>query len=260
MPLVNNMLADKIDIAYIGDMPAIVLGSKGELAETRFVAVTDADEGGEFVIYVKKGSPIKSVKELDRKSVSVPFGGFTHRFAEVVAAREQITFKFVGQSPEIGLTNLQTGKVDAYIPWNPYGGMAVARGFGEPLVDGTKYGFDSLRGVVVSKTFLDKHPDVLIGWLRAELDAHRMMRERPDEAAKIIFEDWKRYEVPLDIIRHDFTHKTFPDDISPQWRKVLTDGAEFLLSNKFIEHVPEWDRFIDDSWLKKAAEIPSQYQ
>src|SRR5271155_4825709 len=42
MPLVNNMLAGKIDIGYIGDMPAIVLGSKSNLQATRFVAVTDA--------------------------------------------------------------------------------------------------------------------------------------------------------------------------------------------------------------------------
>ena len=155
MPLVNNVLAGKVDIAYIGDMPAIVLGSKSNLTPSRFIAITDADEGGESVIYVKKGSPIQSVNALDGKTVSVPFGGFTHRFAEVVAAAEKIKFKFVGQSPEVGLTNLQAGKVDAYIPWDPYGRMAVARGFGEPLVDGTKYHFLSLRGVVISESFFE---------------------------------------------------------------------------------------------------------
>jgi sulfonate transport system substrate-binding protein len=260
MPLVNSILAGKIDIAYIGDMPAIVLGSKGNLTPSRFISITDADEGGESVIYVKKGSPIKSVKELDGKTVSVPFGGFTHRFAEVVADAEKIKFKFVGQSPEVGLTNLQAGKVDAYIPWDPYGRMAVARGFGEPLVDGTKYHFLSLRGVVVSESFLQKNPDVVLGWIRAELDAHKMMRDQPDRAAKLIFEDWKSYEVPLDIIRFDFTYKSFPDDIPPKWRKVLTDGAQFLLAHKFIEQEPDWSKFIDDSWLTKAAVIQSQFR
>lgn len=258
MPLVNNMLAGKIDIGYIGDMPAIVLGSKSDLQPTRFIAVTDADEGGESVIYVKKGSPIKTVKQLDGQSVSVPFGGFTHRFAEVVEQTEHIKFNIVGQSPEVGLTNLQAGKVAAYIPWEPYGKMAVARGFAEPLVDGTKYHFNSLRGVVVRQGFLDAHPDVVIGWLRAELDAHKMMRDQPDKAAKIIFEDWKKYDVPYDIIRSDFNHSLFPDEITPEWRKVLTDGGAFLLSYQLIERVPDWNTFIDDSWLKKAAAIPSQ--
>ena len=210
MPLVNNMLAGKIDIGYIGDMPAIVLGSKGDLQPTRFVAVTDADEGGESVIYVKKDLPINTVKGLDGQSVSLPFGGFTHRFAEVVEQAENIKFNIVGQSPEVGLTNLQAGKVAAYIPWEPYGKMAVARGFAQPLVDGTKYHFNSLRGVVVSKAFMDAHPDIVIGWMRAELDAHKMMREQPDRAAKIIFDDWQKFDVPLDIIRSDFDHSLFP--------------------------------------------------
>jgi ABC-type nitrate/sulfonate/bicarbonate transport system substrate-binding protein len=138
--------------------------------------------------------------------------------------------------------------------------LAVARGFGEPIVDGTKYKFASLRGVVVSKAFLDKNPDVVLGWLRAELDAHKMMRERPDQAAKIIYDDWKSYDVPLDIIRHDFTYKSFPDDISQKWRKVLTDGAQFLLAHKFIEQEPDWIKFIDDTWLTKSAGIPSQFK
>jgi len=258
MPLVNNMLAGKIDIGYIGDMPAIVLGSKSDLQQTRFVAVTDADEGGESVIYVKKDSPIKAAKGLDGQNVSVPFGGFTHRFAEVVEQAENIKFNIVGQSPEVGLTNLEAGKVAAYIPWEPYGKMAVARGFAEPLTDGTKYHFNSLRGVVVSKAFMDAHPEIVLGWMRAELDAHKMMREQPDRAAKIIFDDWKKYDVPLKIIRSDFDHSIFPDEITPEWRKVLTDGGDFLLSHQLIERVPNWNTFIDDSWLKKAAAIPSQ--
>ena len=258
MPLVNNMLAGKIDIGYIGDMPAIVLGSKGDLQPTRFVAVTDADEGGESVIYVKKDSPINTVKGLDGQSVSLPFGGFTHRFAEVVEQAENIKFNIVGQSPEVGLTNLQAGKVAAYIPWEPYGKMAVARGFAQPLVDGTKYHFNSLRGVVISKSFMEAHPDIVVGWLRAELDAHKMMREQPDRAAKIIFDDWQKFDVPLDIVRSDFNHSLFPDEITPEWRKVLTDGGDFLLSHKLIEVVPDWNTFIDDSWIKKTAAIPSQ--
>jgi sulfonate transport system substrate-binding protein len=258
MPLVNNMLADKVDIAYLGDMPSIILGSKSALSQTQFVGLTEADDGEEAVIYVKKGSPITSVKELHGKTVSVPFGGFTHRFAEVVMKAENIQFTFVGQSPEVGLSNLQAGKVEAFIPWNPYGRLAVLRGFGQPLTDGTKYNFSSLRGIVVRKAFYENHPDIVVGWLRAELDAHRMMREKPDAAAKFIFEDWKKYEVPLEIIRHDFSYKSFPDDLPQKWRQIMVDSAEFLLKHKFIDKTPDWATYINDAPLKKAAEIPSQ--
>jgi NitT/TauT family transport system substrate-binding protein len=258
MPLVNNMLADKVDIAYLGDMPSIVLGSKSALAQSYFIGLTEADDGEEVGIIVKKGSPIKSVKELAGKTVSVPFGGFTHRFAEVVMTTDGIKFKFVGQSPEVGLSNLQAGKVDAYMPWNPFGRLAVLRGFGEKITDGKKYNFSSLRAIVVRKTFYEKHPDVVAGWMRAELDAHQLARSKPDVAAKLIFDDWKKFDVPLEVIRNDFSYKIFPDDIPDKWRKVMVDSAQFLLSHKYIEKAPDWASFFNEAPIKKAASIPSQ--
>ncbi len=258
MPLVNNVLAGKVDIAYFGDMPAIVLGSKREVSESKLVGITEGDEGGSSNIYVKKGSPIASIKELDGKRVSVSFGAYTHRFSEVVSEVEKISFKFIGQSPEVGLTSLQTGSVDAYITWPPYGALAVYRGFGQKLMDGTKYKFSSARCIVVSKAFAEKYPQVLIGWLRAELDAHKILRERPKFAAKLIYDAWKRYDVPMEVVVQGFNYTVFPDDISPQWRKVLTDGADFLLKHNMIKDVPDFKSYIDDSFIRKAATIPSQ--
>jgi NitT/TauT family transport system substrate-binding protein len=258
MPVVNNMVAGKIDIGYFADMPAIALASKADLTETYFISVTDADEGGASVVYVKKGSSITSVKGLDGKRVSVPFGGYTHRFAEVLEAAEGIKFVLTGQSPEVGLSSLQVGTVDAYIPWPPYGPMAVYQGFGQKLVDGTKYKFNSLRGVVVTKKFAEEHPKVVVGWLRAELDAHKILRDNPNYAAQLIFEDWKQYNVPLDVIKQDFSYKLFPDEIAPEWRKVLVDGAAFLQSHNFIEHSVNFDTFINEGYLKEAAALPTQ--
>ena len=258
MPLVNSLVAGKLDMGYQGDMPIIVLASKSALEPTKFIAVTDADHGGASEIYVAKKSPIKTIKDLSGKRVSIPFGGYTHRFAEVLEAKEGIKFEFVGQSPEVGLTSLESGKVDAYIPWPPYGELAVYKGFARKLADGTKYHFDALRGVVVTKEFADQHPEVVIGWLRAELDAHKILREQPDYAAKLIFEDWKDYSIPLPVIREEFPSRVFPDEITPEWRKVLTDGAGFLRSHKFISGDIDFDKYVDDSYLKKAAAIPSQ--
>lgn len=258
MPLVNNVLAGKVDIAYFGDMPAIILGSKRDVAASMLVGITEADEGGSSNVYVKKGSPITSIKELDGKRVSVSFGAYTHRFSEIVAQAEKINFKFIGQSPEVGLTSLQTGSVDAYITWPPYGALAVHRGFGQKLTDGTIYKFSSVRCIVVSKAFAEKHPQVLLGWLRAELDAHKILRERPKSAAKLIYDAWKRYDVPMEVVVQGFNYTVFPDDISPQWRKVLTDGADFLLKHNLIKEAPDFNSYIDDSFIRRAAAIPSQ--
>lgn len=258
MPLVNNVIAGKVDIAYLGDTPAIILGSKRDVALSKFVAVTEADDGVTAVAYVKTDSPISSVKQLDGKRVSISFGAYTHRFAEMLFNRENIKPTFVGQSPEVGLTSLQTGKVDAYITWSPYGPMAVHRGFGKKLVDGRPFNFQSVRCIVVSKAFAEKHPDVLVGWLRAELDAHRLLRERPKHAAKLIHNDWRRFDIPLEAISDEMRFKTYPDELSPSLVKTFRESSEFLLKNDLIKQLPDFASFVDDSYLKKAAAIKSQ--
>ena len=66
-------------------------------------------------------------------------------------------------------------------------------------MDGSKMKFNSARCIVVSKEFAAKHPDIVVGWLRAELDAHVILRERQRFAAQLIYNDWKSYEVPMDV-------------------------------------------------------------
>jgi len=153
---------------------------------------------------------------------------------------------------------LQAGKVEAYIPWPPHGPLAVEKGFARKLTDGTAYHFSSVRGIVVSTAFAEQHPDVLVGWLRAQLDAQQIMRERSPYAARLIAEEWKAFSVPIPIIQEGFSYEKFPGEITPQWRKVLTDGAEFLRSHKFIDASIDFNAFIDDSYLKKATAMPSQ--
>ncbi|HEX2654926.1 MAG TPA: glycine betaine ABC transporter substrate-binding protein [Xanthobacteraceae bacterium] len=258
MPLVNNIIAGKIDIAYMGDTPSLILGSRHDVAESKFVAVTEADQGGSAAVFIKNDAPFKSIADLDKKKVSISFGAYTHRFAEQLADSNKLKFEYVGQSPEVGVSSLQAGRVDALITWPPYGELAVHRGFGRVLMDGSGMKFNSARCVVVSKDFAEKHPDILIGWLRAELDAHRLLRERPNYAAQLIFEDWKKYDVPLEVIKEGFKYKVYPDDIAPEWRKVMTDSADFLLKQGLVKQSPNFGTFIDDSYLKKAAAIPSQ--
>jgi NitT/TauT family transport system substrate-binding protein len=256
MPLVNNILAGKVDIAYMGDTPSLILGSRRD--DSKLVAITEADEGGSAAVFVKKDSPVSSIKELSDKRISISFGAYTHRFAEVLSDAEKIKFNYVGQAPEVGVTSLEAGRVDALITWPPYGELAVFRGFGRTLMDGSKMKFDSARCIVVSKEFAEKHPDILVGWLRAELDAHVILRERQRYAAQLIYNDWKSYEVPLDVVKAEFSYKVFPDDISPRWRKVLTDSADFLLKQGLVKQLPDFATFTDDSFLKKAAAVQSQ--
>lgn len=251
-PLVNNMIARKVHMAYLGDMPAIVLSSKKASLDTRLVALCQNDKGTSAALLVPKDSPVKSVKELDGKRVATGFGSYLHRFLEVVQEREQVKFTLVNQPPEVALTNLQAGKIDGDGRWPPQWGLAVHRGIARVLATGKDYDFQYLCGLVVSRDYAAQHPKVVEGWVRAELEAHEFIRKNPEKTAQIVFEAWEK-KIPLEVIQRDLQDVFYPDEISREHVESLKAGTEFLLRNKMIEVKPDIDAWVDPSFLKAAA-------
>ena len=85
--IVNNMLAGKQHIGYMGDMPAIVSTTKTEVADVRLVANLGLayDQCNAFL--VRNDAPQfkndqEAIKWLDGKTVAVPKGSCTDRFAQ----------------------------------------------------------------------------------------------------------------------------------------------------------------------------------
>lgn len=251
-PLVNNMIARKIQLSYLGDMPAIVLASKKANLETRLVGLCQSDKGTSAALMVPKDSPVKSVKDLDGKRVATGFGSYLHRFLEVVQDKEKVKFTLVNQPPEVALSNLQAGKIDADGRWPPHWGLAVNKGIARVLTTGKEYNFQFVCGLVVSKQFADEHPKVVTGWLRAELDAHELIRKDPAKAAQLIFEAWEK-KIPLEVIQRDVESALYPDQLLPEHVEALKAGADFLFRNKMIDAKPDIDEWVDTRFLQAAS-------
>lgn len=251
-PLVNNMIARKIQMMYVCDTPALVLASKKAALESRLIAVGQTDDGTSAAILVAKDSPIKSVKELNGKRVATGFGSYLHRFAEVVQAKEGIAFSLVNQTPEVRISNLEAGKIDGDATWPPYWNLAVNNGLARVLITGKSYNYRPVcSAAVVSKEFADQHPRVVEGWLKAELEAHEFLRKNPDKAATVIYEAWEK-KIPVEVIRRDLAYTTYPDEILPEHTATLKEATEFLLRHKMIDTKPDVDAFVDDRYLKAA--------
>ena len=87
--IVNGMLAGKVDIGYVGDMPGIVSTSHPEVRDIRIVSVLGLgyDQCNVFLVRTdapKFSSSEDALKWLDGKTVAVPKGSCTDRFAQAV--------------------------------------------------------------------------------------------------------------------------------------------------------------------------------
>ncbi len=160
-------------------------------------------------------------------------------------------FTLVNQPPEVALSNLQASKIDADGRWPPHWGLAVNKGIARVLATGKDYNFQFVCGLVVNKEFAEQHPKVITGWLRAEIDAHELIRKEPARAAQIIFEAWEK-KIPLEVIQRDVESALYPDQVQPEHAEVLKAGAEFLSRNKMIDTTPDIDGWIDTRYLAGA--------
>lgn len=189
--IVNNMLAGKQHIGYMGDMPAIVSTTKQQVADIRLVAVLGLGFDQCNVFLARKDAPdFKSPKEalkwLDGKQVAVPKGACTDRFAQAVFKKEGVKpGAYLNQNIEVITSGFRAGKLDAAAIWEPTASRIVAEGLAKRVASG--YSVDENDGgfMAMRADLINSRPDVVKAWLNAELDAQLFLAD-PKNAKEII--------------------------------------------------------------------------
>ena len=252
--LINNWIAGKLEIAYLGDMPAIMLQSKQ--GDTKWVCPAVSAGGKVAAIYVPKDSSAQGIKDLDGKAVAVGIGSVLHRILDHVMETECITFKLLNQAPEVAMGNLEAGKIDAWCPWPPYISLARRKGVGRVLLpDTTKYEpeVNSVWPLVVSESFAQAHPLIVEGLVRADMDLHRFMEEHPDEAAEIVYKELGE-KIPLPVLKESLATYGYTSDFGKQEIDTMQLAIDFLKKKKILKKEFQASDWADPTWVNKVAD------
>lgn len=175
--IVNGMLAGKVDIGYVGDMPGIVSTSHPDVRDIRIVSVlgTGFDQCNAFLVRTdapKFNSPEEALKWLDGKIVAVPKGSCTDRFAQAVfKAKNLKPSEYLNQSIEVITSGFRAKKLDAAVMWEPTTSRLVQDGLARKVATGASV--NELDGgfMVMPQALIEQRPDIVKAWLEAELDA-----------------------------------------------------------------------------------------
>ncbi|HET7191385.1 MAG TPA: ABC transporter substrate-binding protein [Pseudolabrys sp.] len=179
--IVNAMLADKQQIGYLGDMPAVVSTTKTKQAVVKLVASTGLSAGQRCnVIMVRADapqfkSPEEAVKWLDGKVLATPRGSCADRFLRQLVEMSGIKPKEVlNQSIEVIATNFRAHRIDAAALWEPSVsriGDFVGEGIAREVVTGHNYDMPDGGFIAMREDFMKKQPEIAKAWLAAELEA-----------------------------------------------------------------------------------------
>ena len=181
--IVNNMLAGKQHIGYYGDMPGIVSTTKQEVADIRLVGVVGMgwDQCNAFLVRndaPKFPNDQEAIKWLDGKTVAVPKGSCTDRFAQATFKKFKIQPKeYLNQNIEVITSNFRAGKLDAAVMWEPTTSRLVQDGLARKVATGASVNENDGGLLGMRYDLIKSRPDVVKAWLNAELDAQLFLAD-----------------------------------------------------------------------------------
>jgi len=220
--LINNWIAGKLEIAYLGNMPAVMLQAK--VGNTKWVGVAVYPHGEVGAIFVPKGSPIKDVKELDGATVATGVGSSHHRILEEVARQEGIKFNIVSQNPEVAVGNLEAGKLQAFCYWPPYIELCRYKGIGKCLepCHTKKYEphVNAIWPILVSERF-----------------------------AEIVHKELEG-KLPLEALKASLARYQYSNELTHEHIEVMQRDIDFLESKGFLKKHFKAADWVDNSFYK----------
>ncbi len=250
--IVNNMLAGKQHIGYMGDMPSIVSTTKTEVADIRLVAAVGLGKDMCNIVLARKDAPVfaspaEAIKWLDGKQVATPKGACSDRFAQSVFKKSGVTPKdYLNQNIEVITSNFRAGKIDAAIIWEPTASRLVEDGLAKRVASGVNGGENDAAFLAMRADLIKARPDIVKAWLNAELDAQLFFADEKNaaEVTKSIAEQTTGFtpKVLWKSIYGEYTTNeggvktrlTLPFGFTPEAIELLAKASEFLFSIKSI--------------------------
>lgn len=227
----NNMFAGKYQIGYMGDMPCLINGYNSinsNSYNSKCIAVDGRGvQGINQDILIPINSDIKSIMDLEGKTISTPIGSSAHRMLLRVLQKYDLVDKvtIVHQDINVANTLLAMEKVDAFSVWAPYGEYLVQNNVAKVLLNGKESEEDYLTGIVINEDWAKENPKIYDAFLECIEMSHDFINKSPEKAARIFEkESGFPYNVCLEMVKSIKWDKTiYSEDI-----QTFKNGLVFL--------------------------------
>lgn len=262
--IVAAMAGNSMDICNIGSSPMIVaMANKVKLSMVYVQKIVTDSE----CLAIRTETGIGDLKGLAKKKIGLPFNTSVH-FAMLSALKTVgITAKdveLVNMPPPSLVAAWKRKDIDAAFIWYPFLGDLVDAGGKIILTTGDlkKHGVLGFDGIIVRDEFKQKHPDLVLAYLKEYDRLCGMYKNQPQEVIKVIApfvgltpEKAKEYVdtfhtiSPKEMATKDWMG--LPGDADTGILKTLRDQAQFLKDADQLKEIPPtFAPHVDQSFLK----------
>lgn len=189
--IIGQMVAGKLQMGYVGDMPALTASSRPELSDIRMIAVAGRSDQQCNVLLVRKDAPSfaepeQAVRWLGGKVVATPHGSCADRFARAVMGKAGVKpEKYFNLGIDGVIERFKNGTLDAATLWEPAASRLVAEGLARKVATGADFGEHDAALVIMSRDLMAARPDVYKAWLDIEIEAQKWLTD-PSHSGEMI--------------------------------------------------------------------------
>lgn len=209
------------------------------------------------VLTAKNIPELSKIEDLRGKTIAIPSRFSTHNvLIHKVLTEKGINpnseVKFIDMSPPEMVNALSTGKIDAFIVAEPFGGQAELQKVGKVLVLSKDIWHDHICCVLnMQEEVVQKQPEAVEELVGALAKAAAFIDTNPQEAAKLSL---KYLGQKQEVVEHVLTNPkgriTF-NNLVPDIRD-FTATEEYLLQFGITKDKLDLAQYIDDRFAKKA--------
>lgn len=257
-PMVNAMLANKMQIGTMGDMPSLVATTKREIADIRLVSAPMFSKGQNCnKILVPSSAPqFKNVDEamrwLNDKPFAVHRGTCTNRFTESLIRRNVFKPSSVqSMTIEVIASNFEAGKLQGGAAmWEPHARRAVESGRARYAATGAVWNESDADFTLMRQDFIEQHPEAAVGWMKAEIEAVQFMINNPRETVEILFKEMTGYP------KATIWSAIYEENPSSIGGDPVTYEARMVFDKEVVDLMTSGYKFLNELKVVKSADMP----
>jgi ABC-type nitrate/sulfonate/bicarbonate transport system substrate-binding protein len=262
--MVNAMLADKMQIGTMGDMPCFVATTKKQQGDIRLVSATMISKGQNCNLMVVRpdapefSSPQEALEWMNGKSTAVHRGTCANRYFEAVLDQYKVKpSRLQYMTIEVIASSFEAGRLDAAAMWEPHARKVVERGHAKYVATGAPFDEWDANFTLMRQDFIERHPEAAKGWMKAEIEALQIMRDDPQGVALMVARETQGYDPQVlwkalyarhpDSVGGDDTVYIGEMAFTPRVIDIMTKGYAFLHSINVIQS-PDIPKDAMNSW------------
>jgi len=206
----------------------------------------------------------QALKWLDGKTVAVPKGSCTDRYAQATFKKLKVTPKeYLNQNIEVITSNFRAGKLDAAVIWEPTASRLVLEGLARRIASGASVQENDGGFLAMRADLIKQRPDVVKGWLQAELDAQLFLANSKNNAEVVKMAKEQTTGFGERVLWYSLygtydansggqpVRNTLHYAFTPQARELLPRAAAFLHSIKSINVEQMRPEAIEAKWTEE---------